>query len=178
MEQTVISDASSGENVFRFTTDDGENATLIVRNGERGERGYPGNVHIGSDPPPPGAVIWLNPDGTPDGVVVPAGGKTGQILRKRSNADFDVEWGDLGIEIASNEEVSDMINAVFGAGSAGNHEVVSDQEVSAMVENVFAGNESEGDTTVEESPPVGEAPDGYDIAADQEVADMLKDIFG
>lgn len=87
MEQTVISDASSGENVFRFTTDDGENATLIVRNGERGERGDPGNVHIGSDPPPPGAVIWLNPDGTP-------------------------------IEIASNEEVSDMINAVFGAGSA------------------------------------------------------------
>lgn len=87
IEQTVISDASSGENVFRFTTDDGEIVTLIVRNGERGERGYPGNVHIGSDLPPPGAVIWLNPDGTP-------------------------------IEIASNEEVSDMINAVFGAGSA------------------------------------------------------------
>lgn len=47
-----------------------------------------------------------------------------------------------------------------------------------MVENVFAGNESEGDTTVEESPPVGEVPDGYDIAADAEVSTVLDEVFG
>lgn len=75
--------------------------TLIVRNGERGERGYPGNVHIGSDTPPPGAVIWLNPDGTPDvpgiGAGIPDGGKAGQILRKKSDEDYDTEWADFEI---------------------------------------------------------------------------------
>lgn len=63
MAQTVTSEVSDGENVFRFITDDGDEAELIVRNGARGERGVPGNVHIGPDYPPPGAVIWLNPDG-------------------------------------------------------------------------------------------------------------------
>lgn len=66
MRQTAVSEVSDGENVFEFISDDGDVAELIIRNGKQGERGVPGNVHIGPDTPPLGAVIWLNPNGTPD----------------------------------------------------------------------------------------------------------------
>lgn len=34
-----------------------------------------------------------------DGVGVPAGGNTGQVLKKKSNTDNDTEWGSAGLDI-------------------------------------------------------------------------------
>lgn len=42
----------------------------------------PATVNIKGDPGSPGAA----------GVGVPAGGTTGQVLRKKSDSDFDTEW--------------------------------------------------------------------------------------
>lgn len=40
------------------------------------------------------SVINAGPQGPPGAVIVPAGGTTGQVLTKASNADYDVVWAD------------------------------------------------------------------------------------
>ena len=63
VEQVQESMVSGGENVIRVTKTDGTYSDFSVRNGAKGERGVPGNVHYGSDAPPSDAVIWIDPSG-------------------------------------------------------------------------------------------------------------------
>jgi hypothetical protein len=44
----------------------------------------------------------------PPGKGVPSGGTTGQVLRKKSDSDFDAEWGD--IPRITNAEIQSIIN--------------------------------------------------------------------
>jgi len=63
VEQVQESTVSGGVNVVRVTKTDGTTSDFSVRNGAKGERGVPGNVHYGSDAPPSDAVIWIDPSG-------------------------------------------------------------------------------------------------------------------
>ncbi len=57
-------------------------------------------------------------------------------------------------------------------------DIASDDEVSDMVENVFGDSSSDGDSSGDEGPTEEDAPDGYEVATDEEVSDMITDIFG
>jgi len=48
----------------------------------------------------------------PAGKGVPEGGTQGQILRKKSNANFDTEWADetMNIEFLSNAEIKKLFD--------------------------------------------------------------------
>jgi hypothetical protein len=61
--QIVSSSESGGENVIRLFMDNGDTYDFIVRNGAQGERGVPGNIHIGAGTPPSDAYIWIDPNG-------------------------------------------------------------------------------------------------------------------
>lgn len=63
VEQIVSSSESGGENVIRLFMDNGDTYDFIVRNGAQGERGVPGNIHIGAVTPPSDAYIWIDPNG-------------------------------------------------------------------------------------------------------------------
>lgn len=75
-----------------------QKAELRGPKGEKGDKGDPGTP--GPEGPrgqqgaqgPQGPQGIQGPQG-PAGVGVPAGGTTGQVLKKKSNNDFDTEWG-------------------------------------------------------------------------------------
>ena len=65
--------------------------------GKDGEDGAPGpkgdsGVYLGTTAPTDGSTVWLNPNGTVNASLVPAGGDSGQVLGKLSNSDLDYGW--------------------------------------------------------------------------------------
>ena len=69
VEQITSPTESGGENVVRLHMDNGDYYDFVVRNGERGERGVPGNIHMGESQPPADAYIWIDPEGTGDDIL-------------------------------------------------------------------------------------------------------------
>lgn len=84
--------------------------------GEQGSRGYQGDVGEKGDPGvqgPAGNDGAIGPQGVEgpqgmDGIGVPDGGTTGQVLVKASNVDHDTEWSDT---LINNDEA---INGIYG----------------------------------------------------------------
>lgn len=54
----------------------------------RGDSG----VYYGSGPAPDWAKVWIDEGSPADIPAIPAGGTTGQVCTKASNADYDAEW--------------------------------------------------------------------------------------
>lgn len=54
----------------------------------RGDSG----VFYGPGPAPSWARVWIDTTGTPSSPSIPAGGTTGQVCVKESNADYDAGW--------------------------------------------------------------------------------------
>lgn len=62
------------------------------------------------EPDPVVAEVVTSPQG-PSGPGLPPGGTTGQVARKLSDSDFDIEWGDgSGILLVVGEVPSGLIN--------------------------------------------------------------------
>lgn len=67
---------------------------ILAKKGDTGAQGIQGIQGVaGND----GADGTNGADGA-DGLGVPAGGTTGQVLKKTSNADNDTEWGSAGLD--------------------------------------------------------------------------------
>ena len=85
VEQTVTSTESGGVNEITVTKTDGTSSKFYVRNGEKGEQGEKGEKGE------TGAEGSGGTGGTAENGI-PIGGTTGQVLKKKSDADYDVEW--------------------------------------------------------------------------------------
>lgn len=84
-----IVEAAFSEDDIVFTKDDAATVTLpdakIILKGDRGDAGEDGTDGI-------------------DGLGVPAGGLTGEVLKKKSDADNDTEWGEGGSSSVVNND--------------------------------------------------------------------------
>ena len=90
------------------------------------------------------------------------------------------EGSDPDEDIATDEEVGDVVDDIFAPESGGttpDDEIATDEEVGDVVDDVFGtGTESAPD---EETPPDAEETTPEDeIASDEEVNDLITDIFG
>lgn len=99
--------------------------------GEKGDKGDPGSQGEPGAPGDPGAP----------GVGVPAGGTTGQILKKKTNADYDTEWGNEPTAPVTDVQVngtSVLSNGVANIPTAGTnvYGVVKKGDNLTVVENV------------------------------------------
>ena len=65
---------SKGDKGDAFTYNDFTPEQLAALKGEKGDKGNPGQ----------------------DGIGVPSGGLTGQVLKKKSDSNYDTEWGEVG----------------------------------------------------------------------------------
>lgn len=109
-----------GKSAYEIATDQGfegtEEAWLESLKGADGEDG----VYIGeTEPSDENIKIWLNPAGTSgEEMLLPAGGKAGQVLTKKSDIDYDTEWtgptGGSGASSAANVAFDDT-SAEIGA---------------------------------------------------------------
>lgn len=70
--------------------------TNVNASGTAGAQGPAGNsgVYIGTTEPTDSDIkVWINPEGSATNINgIPDGGTTGQVLKKKSNTDYDVEW--------------------------------------------------------------------------------------
>ena len=73
--------------------------TNVSASGTAGAQGPVGpagssGVYIGTSEPSDSNInVWINPEGQATNIIgVPDGGTTGQVLKKKSNTDYDVEW--------------------------------------------------------------------------------------
>lgn len=101
---------TTGDGYLHFSVDGGSTwGDAIFFKGEKGDTGNTG---------PAGA------DGTngADGVGVPAGGTIGQVLKKKSNTDYDTEFGDLvavSVTTKGDLQTYDSAPARLGVGTNG-----------------------------------------------------------
>ncbi len=119
-----ITDITGGHRVtFKWTADDQTSkiSTMDVMDGEDGSDGTSPTITV-SEITGGHRLTITDADGTQtvdvmDGVKgdkgdagegVPEGGTTGQILKKKSNTDYDTEWVDAGGETASLDGLSDV----------------------------------------------------------------------
>lgn len=105
----AIGGVGNHKNLFAFN---GAVATTIVvaLQGPKGDTGDTGPAGPTGATGATGATGPAGADGA-DGVGVPAGGTTGQILKKASNTDYDTEWGSE----RSGAEIVSAINTELGS---------------------------------------------------------------
>lgn len=106
-----IEDITNGHRVtFKWELDNGtvKRETMDVTNGVDGTNGADGADGAKGDPGPKGDKGDKGDTGAKgaDGLGVPAGGTTGQVLMKKTNADNDTEWSN----VSSPTKVSDLDN--------------------------------------------------------------------
>lgn len=100
-----------------------QKAELRGPKGEKGDKGDPGTPgpegprgQQGAQGPqgPQGLQGIQGPQG-PAGIGVPAGGTTGQVLKKKSNSDFDTEWGagSSGSQVQADWDETDTTDPAF-----------------------------------------------------------------
>jgi hypothetical protein len=130
VEQVQESTVSGGVNVVRVTKTDGTTSDFSVRNGAKGERGVPGNVHYGSDAPPSDAVIWIDPSGEPNVVE--------QIMQAADNAAASAE----AASVASNNARSAKDEAAFHAAAASNSRSAAASSASSAASAASAASSS------------------------------------
>jgi hypothetical protein len=80
-----------------------------------------------------GNNLWeLFVEGGADGVGVPAGGTTGQVLRKESNDDYDTGWLTLG----AGAQAAALVQAVWETGTSTVEAIVSPAKIKAAIDAV------------------------------------------
>lgn len=98
---------SDGLSAYEVAVNDGfvgtESEWLLSLKGEPGEQGEPGVAGADGEPGEKGDQGDPGAAGAP-GAGLPVGGTAGQVLRKINGTDYNTEWGDAGVQVATDLE--------------------------------------------------------------------------